>query len=88
MNDAEMSQRLPPSPPRRMRRSLEDDQDEGTPANLLRVKRLDTDNAVPDYTSNGLLHRKRIESDHDLQSRPQHFTDQRVTEQLLKYFPE
>ncbi|XP_075115702.1 proSAAS [Leptodactylus fuscus] len=88
MNDAEMSQRLQSSPPRRMRRSLDDDHDEDTPANLLRVKRLDTDNIVPDYTSNGLLHRKRIEGDHDIQSRPQHFTDQRVTEQLLKYFPE
>ncbi|XP_056410453.1 uncharacterized protein LOC130345151 [Hyla sarda] len=88
MNEAEMFQRLPPSPSRRMRRSLEDDRDEDTPANLLRVKRLDTDNVVPDFTSNGLLHRKRSESDLNIQSRPQHFTDQRVTEQLLKYFPE
>ncbi|XP_073496539.1 proSAAS [Phyllobates terribilis] len=89
MNEAEMSQRLPPSVPRRMRRSLDDDHDdEDTPANLLRVKRLDTDTAVPDYSSNGLLHRKRMESNLDIQSRPQHFTDQRVTEQLLKYFPE
>ncbi|KAM4021290.1 proSAAS [Anomaloglossus baeobatrachus] len=89
MNEAEMSQRLPPSVPRRMRRSLDDDHDdEDTPANLLRVKRLDSDNAVPDYSSNGLLHRKRMESNLDIQSRPQHFTDQRVTEQLLKYFPE
>ncbi|XP_066436060.1 proSAAS [Eleutherodactylus coqui] len=86
MNDAEMPRRLPPSAPRRMRRSLEDNLDEDTPANLLRVKRLDTDNT--DYTPNGLLHRKRIEGDPDIQIRPQHFTDQRVTEQLLKYFPE
>ncbi|XP_075691019.1 uncharacterized protein LOC142659121 [Rhinoderma darwinii] len=88
MNEAEMSQRLPPIPPRRMRRSLDDDHDEDAPANLLRVKRLDTDNAIPDYTSNGLLHRKRIDGDLNIQSRPKHFTDQRVTEQLLKYFPE
>ncbi|XP_044124218.1 uncharacterized protein LOC122919326 [Bufo gargarizans] len=88
MNDAEVSQRLAASPPRRMRRSLEDDHDEDPPANLLRVKRLDIDNVVPDYNSNGLLHRKRMDGDLDVQSRPQHFTDQRVTEQLLKYFPE
>ncbi|XP_040298160.1 uncharacterized protein LOC121009240 [Bufo bufo] len=88
MNDAEVSQRLAASPPRRMRRSLEDDHDEDPPANLLRVKRLDIDNVVPDYNSNGLLHRKRMDGDLDVQSRPQHFADQRVTEQLLKYFPE
>ncbi|XP_075041712.1 uncharacterized protein LOC142101266 [Mixophyes fleayi] len=88
MSEAEMPQRLPPNPTRRLRRSLEDERSEDTPPNLLRVKRLDTDNAVPDYNSNGLIHRKMLEGDLDIQSRPQHFTDQRVTEQLLKYFPE
>lgn len=69
-----------------MRRSLEDDQSEDAPTNLLRVKRLDTDN--PDYGANGALHRKRPEGEMEHQRGPQHFTDQRVTEQLLKYFPE
>ncbi|XP_068104071.1 proSAAS [Hyperolius riggenbachi] len=86
MNEAEIPPRLPPNPPRRMRRSLEDDHSEDTPANLLRVKRLDTDN--PDYPTNGMPHRKRGEGDAESQRGSQHFTDQRVAEQLLKYFPE
>ncbi|KAM9326676.1 LOW QUALITY PROTEIN: proSAAS [Gastrophryne carolinensis] len=86
MSEAEVAQRLAPNSPRRMRRSLEDDHNEDTPANLLRVKRLDTDN--PDYTASGMLHRKRSEGELESQRGPQHFTDQRVTEHLLKYFPE
>ncbi|CAI9586285.1 unnamed protein product [Staurois parvus] len=86
MSEAEMPQRLNSKAQRRMRRSLEDDHSEDTPANLLRVKRLDTDN--PDYIANGVLHRKRPEGELEHQRGAQHFTDQRVTEQLLKYFPE
>ncbi|XP_063792170.1 uncharacterized protein LOC134948239 [Pseudophryne corroboree] len=88
MNEADMPQRLAPNSGRRMRRSLDDERSEDIPPNLLRVKRLDTDNAVPDYNSQGLMHRKLLDGELDIQSRPQHFADQRVTEQLLKYFPE
>ncbi|XP_018413517.1 PREDICTED: uncharacterized protein LOC108788274 [Nanorana parkeri] len=86
MSEAEMPQRLSSKAPRRMRRSLEDDRSEDAPENLLRVKRLDTDN--PDYAANGVVHRKRPEGELEHQRGAQHFTDQRVTEQLLKYFPE
>ncbi|XP_072286138.1 uncharacterized protein [Pyxicephalus adspersus] len=85
MNEAEMPQSFSSKAARRMRRSVEDDRREDAQANLLRVKRLDADN--PDYATN-VVHRKRPDGYFEHQRGPQHFTDQRVTEQLLNYSPE
>ncbi|XP_053329453.1 uncharacterized protein LOC128503401 [Spea bombifrons] len=84
MSEAEMPQRIAPPPGRRMRRSTDQEINGDFTSNLLRVKRLD-DDPDADYESAGLLRRKRI--DGDLETRPKHFPDQRVTEQLLRYLP-
>ncbi|KAM4697048.1 proSAAS [Rhinophrynus dorsalis] len=87
MSEAEMPQRLSPNPTRRLRRSLTEEHMGDSPTNLLRVKRLD-DNPDSDYDPSGLLRRKRIDGDLEGQTRPKHYTDHRVTEQLLQYLPE
>ncbi|KAM4664789.1 proSAAS [Discoglossus pictus] len=87
MSEAELPQRLPAPPPRRLRRSLDEGRVGDPPPNLLRVKRLD-DNLDPEYAPGALLRRKRIENGLDSQTRNKRLSEHRVAEQLLKYLPD